>query len=159
LNESTRRETISTMAIDIQGLAPLLQVFDMPASVHFYRDVLGFELVTTSSPGEHFDWALLRLNRVEVMLNTAYESDRRPPSPDSARVAAHSDTALYFGCEDLDPAYRHLRAHGFNVKEPVTQSYGMRQLYVTDPDGYTLCFQWPATQQAHDQWRKWYGVE
>jgi len=23
--------------------------------------------------------------------------------------------------------------------------FGMKQLYVNDPDGYNLCFQWPAT--------------
>ena len=33
------------MGIKIQGMAPLIQVFDMPRSVAFYRDVLGFELV------------------------------------------------------------------------------------------------------------------
>ena len=33
------------MSIEIEGIAPLIFVFDMPASVHFYRDVLGFELV------------------------------------------------------------------------------------------------------------------
>jgi len=36
------------MALDIHGIVPLLQVFDMPVSVHFYRDVLGFDLVQTS---------------------------------------------------------------------------------------------------------------
>lgn len=36
------------MALDIHGIAPLLQVFDMPTSIHFYRDVLGFEIVQTS---------------------------------------------------------------------------------------------------------------
>ena len=36
------------MALDIHGIAPLLQVFDMPIAVRFYRDVLGFELVQTS---------------------------------------------------------------------------------------------------------------
>ena len=36
------------MALDIHGIAPLLQVFDMPVAVRFYRDVLGFELVQTS---------------------------------------------------------------------------------------------------------------
>jgi hypothetical protein len=30
------------------GLTPLVQVFDMPTSVRFYRDVLGFEVVSTS---------------------------------------------------------------------------------------------------------------
>jgi glyoxylase I family protein len=147
------------MAIDIRGQAPLLQVFDMPASIHFYRDVLGFELVTTSRPGDHFDWALLRLNGVELMLNTAYEDGDRPPAPDAARVAAHADTGLYFGCADLDGAYRLLRAHGLEVDEPVVRPYGMRQLSVADPDGYSLCFQWPANQQARDQWRAWYGLE
>ncbi len=44
------------MPIDIRGLAPLLQVLDMPTSIAFYRDVLGFEIVATSTPGKHFDW-------------------------------------------------------------------------------------------------------
>ena len=36
------------MALDVDGLCPLLQVFDMPTSVKFYREVLGFELVGNS---------------------------------------------------------------------------------------------------------------
>ena len=135
------------MAIEIRGMAPLLQVFDMPTSIAFYRDVLGFEVVTTSKPGaERFDWALLRLNGMELMLNTAYEADSRPPEPDRARIAAHDDTAIYFGCPDVDAAYAHLRSRAKNVKEPKVAPYGMKQLYVRDPDGYNLCFQWPAVQ-------------
>jgi catechol 2,3-dioxygenase-like lactoylglutathione lyase family enzyme len=83
------------MAIGIRGMAPLLQVFDMPTAVKFYRDVLGFEVVSTSQPsesGDDFDWALLKLNNVELMLNTAYEADERPPAPDPARVTGHRDT-------------------------------------------------------------------
>jgi glyoxylase I family protein len=133
------------MGIEIRGMAPLLQVFDMPTSIEFYRDVLGFEVVTTSKPrGEHFDWALLRLNGVELMLNTAYEEDARPATPDTVRIAAHDDTCLYFGCPDVDAAYDCLCARGVAAKEPKVAPYGMKQLYVTDPDGYNLCFQWPA---------------
>jgi glyoxylase I family protein len=132
------------MTLDIRGLAPLLQVFDMPASIHFYRDILGFEVVNTSGPGDHVGWALLRLNGVELMLNTAYESDQRPPVPDANRVSAHADTGLYFGCPDVEGAYKQLRDKGLDVKEPVIRTYGMKQLNVTDPDGYNLCFQWPA---------------
>jgi glyoxylase I family protein len=133
------------MGIEIRGLAPLLQVFDMPTSIKFYRDVLGFEVVTTSTPrGEHFDWALLRLNGSELMLNTAYEQDERPPAPDPARTAAHEDASIYFGCPDVDAAYAHIRARGVSVKEPKVAFYGMKQLYLRDPDGYILCFQWSA---------------
>jgi catechol 2,3-dioxygenase-like lactoylglutathione lyase family enzyme len=134
------------MGIEIRGMAPLLQVFDMPTSIRFYRDVLGFEVVSTSKPrGERFDWALLKLNGVELMLNSAYEDEARPPAPDSARTVAHDDTAIYFGCPDVDAAFVHLRSRGMNVNEPKVAHYGMKQLYVHDPDGYNLCFQWPAT--------------
>ncbi len=135
------------MAIEIKGLAPLLQVFDMPASVRFYRDVLGFEVVSNSRPdaqGDDFGWCLLRMQGAELMLNTAYEAEHRPPAPDSARVAAHDDTALYFGCPDVDGAYNHLREKGLDVKPPKVAWYGMKQLYLHDPDGYNICFQWKA---------------
>ena len=133
------------MSIEVRGVCVLLQVFDMPASVHFYRNILGFEVVQTSPrEGDQFDWGLLRLNNTEVMLNTAYEQEFRPAQPDPARIAAHGDTCLYFGCPDVDAVYRHLRAHGIDVNEPKVAPYGMKQLYVSDPDGYGLCFQWPA---------------
>jgi catechol 2,3-dioxygenase-like lactoylglutathione lyase family enzyme len=136
------------LPIDVRSLTPLLQVYDMPASIRFYREVLGFEVAMTSKPGEGFGWALLRLNGLELMLNTAYDEGERPEHPDPARVAAHSDTAIYFGCPDVDAAYRHLREHGLDVPQPHVAPYGMRQLYLKDPDGYELCFQWPADRES-----------
>jgi glyoxylase I family protein len=44
----------------------------------------------------------------------------------------------------VDGAYRQLRAKGLDLKEPKVAPYGMKQLYLTDPDGYGLCFQWKA---------------
>ena len=136
------------MSIEVRGVCALLQVFDMPTSVRFYCDVLGFEIVqTTPREGDQFDWGLLRLNETEVMLNTAYEQDERPASPDPARIAAHRDTCLYFGCPDVDGAYRYLLAHGIDVEEPQIAPWGSKQLYLRDPDGYQLCFQWRATYE------------
>lgn len=145
--------------MDIHGMAPLLQVFDMPTAIRFYRDVLGFQVWGTSEPGDNCNWAGLRLHGAEVMLNTAYEADCRPPAPDRERIAAHQDTCLFFGCQDLDAAYRHLRTHGVNLPEAKVAPYGMKQLWFRDPDGYGLCFQWPATQETHDAWVKRYGIE
>jgi catechol 2,3-dioxygenase-like lactoylglutathione lyase family enzyme len=138
------------MRIPIEGFAPLIQVFDMPTSVAFYRDVLGFEVVATSSPRDRddFDWGLLRLNGVELMLNTAYELDDRPSAPSASRVAAHDDTTFYFGCRDVDAAYAYLQAKGLDVAPPTVASYGMKQLYLTDPDGYGICLQWRAAAAA-----------
>lgn len=132
------------MPINAQGLTPLIEVFDMPTSVAFYRDVIGFEVVMQSRPGDSFDWGLLRMGDAELMLNTAYEADHRPPTPDRPRWAGHSHTTLYFYCPNLDEAYEYLRSKGIAAEKPVVRDYGMKQLSVTDPDGYGLCFQHPA---------------
>ena len=56
------------MAIEVVGVAPLLQAHDMPTSVRFYRDLLGFEVVSTSPPlaEDYFHWRLLRLGAAET---------------------------------------------------------------------------------------------
>jgi len=78
-------------------------------------------------------------------LNTAYRfDDERPAAPDQARTAAHDDTGLFFGCPNVDAAYQDLLGKGVQVKAPVITGYGMKQMYLRDPDGYTLCFQWSA---------------
>ncbi|MEP6610250.1 MAG: VOC family protein [Mucilaginibacter sp.] len=55
----------------IEGIAPMLYVFDMPASLRFYRDILGFSVVMSSEPNDETNWVLLKLNGAELMLNTA----------------------------------------------------------------------------------------
>jgi catechol 2,3-dioxygenase-like lactoylglutathione lyase family enzyme len=138
--------------IKIEGLTPLLQVFDMPTSVAFYRDVLGFEVVSSAPPRapprapDDFDWGLLRKDGFDLMLNTAYELDDRPPQPKPERVAAHGDTALYLGCRDVDGAYRELKEKGLDLLPPNVAPYGMKQLYFKDPDGYSICLQWRAKE-------------
>jgi glyoxylase I family protein len=132
------------MAIHVRGMAPLLHVFDMPASIHFYRDLLGFAVVQTSGePADQFGWAMLELNGVQLMLNTAYEGQDRPATPDPHRLSAHADTAIYFGCPDVDAAYAHLYEQGVTVKPPELSGYGFKSLSLFDPDGYRLCFHWP----------------
>lgn len=133
------------MSIEIRGMAPLIQVFDMPKSVSFYRDLLGFEVVSSSPVRrqDDFDWCLLRRDGIEVMLNTAYEADDRPDAPDRARVLAHRDTTLFFGSPDVDAVWRHLEENGVSVGAPIIAPYGMKQLSLIDPDGYGICFQWP----------------
>jgi glyoxylase I family protein len=143
------------MSIELRHQCPLLQVFDMPASLAFYRDKLGFELVQAAPPpeqvtGDDFGWVWLRLGGADLMLNTAYDPDaERPPVPEPARVAAHDDTAIFFGCSGVNAAYDHLCASGIVADPPTVAPYGMRQLYVKDPDGFTLCFQEPVQMSSN----------
>jgi uncharacterized glyoxalase superfamily protein PhnB len=139
------------MPILIDSATPLFAVYDVPAALAFYRDLLGFEVVSSSVPftdaKDDFGWALLRLNGVDLMLNNAYEDNIRPARPVASRIAAHADTILYFACPDVDAAYEYLVSRGVAVQPPAVAYYNMKQLYLTDPDGYILCFQWPVAFQ------------
>jgi uncharacterized glyoxalase superfamily protein PhnB len=129
----------------MDGSVPLIQVFDMRTSLRFYRETLGFTVKECSEPGDDCDWAWLENNGAELMLNTAYEREDRPPEPDPARIAAHADTTIFIGCPDVDSAYAHLRFAGLEIPPPKIAPYGMKQLSFSDPDGYGICFQWPGS--------------
>jgi glyoxylase I family protein len=104
---------------------------------------MGFEVISDVPADGRCDWVWLKREESELMLNTAYESDDRPPTPNRARVAAHADTGFFFGCEDVEVAYADLQARNVEVRKPVVTSYGMKQVYLKDPDGYEICLQQP----------------
>ena len=41
----------------------------------------------------------------------------------------------------------------------IPEHNGFNLLYLTDPDGYGLCFQWPVTKEGQERWAKDYGLE
>ena len=132
------------MSISLKGTATLLQVFDMPESLRFYRDKLGFRILEQApNQTDDCDWVLLSLDDVQLMLNTAYEKPDRPAAPDPVRMASHSDVEIYFGAPDVQAVYNHLVEQGLTVKEPKITGYGFKAVTIQDPDGFILCFHWP----------------
>lgn len=134
------------MNVQLSGLTPLLQVYDMNESVRFYHEMLGFEVGQHSpeieaAEGRYFHWAWLHHGEAELMLNTAYDENERPAARDPAREDAHQDVCLYMGCPDPDAAYAELKARGLDLEPPKTAPYGIRQLLLRDPDGYHVCLQ------------------
>ncbi|PYS86743.1 MAG: glyoxalase [Acidobacteria bacterium] len=132
------------MGIEIRGMCPLISAFNMPRSLAFYRDVLGFEIVADSGNGDDSSWVWIRLNDTDLMLNDQYEPGHVPESPPSDRQKWHHDTCLYFDA-DPDAVHEYLISKGLDLKPPMDAPYGMRQLYLNDPDGYNICFQRPVT--------------
>jgi catechol 2,3-dioxygenase-like lactoylglutathione lyase family enzyme len=132
------------MSVDFSDMTTLLSVFDMPTSLKFYRDILGFIVTQDTGQGDESGWVMLHKSGVTIMLNTAYDDDERPAVPDPGHHSVHQDTCLYFSCPDPQAAYEFLKAKGLQLDPPAVAYYGMNQLYVRDPDGYNLCFQAPA---------------
>jgi len=50
---------------------------------------------------------------------------------------------FYFICDDVDATYAELSARGLELEAPRVASYGMKQLFVPEPDGYAICFESP----------------
>ncbi len=132
--------------MQLTGLTPLIGVFDMPTALAFYRDSLGFEVVSASPQvetpeGRFSHWVWLRRDGAELMLNTAYDAGERPAARDGPREAGHGDTCLYIGCADLDATHADLAARGLAVTPPARAPYGLRRFSLRDPDGFELVFQ------------------
>lgn len=136
------------MSVEMQYMTPLIQVFDMRRSLAFYRDVLGFEVHSDSGDGDDSGWVWLHRDGLHLMLNGQYEPEYTPGAPPAERTEWHSDTCLYFGCPDPDAAYEFLKAKGVDLSPPTVAPYGMKQLYLSDPDGYNICFQWQASEDT-----------
>jgi glyoxylase I family protein len=125
------------------GLTPLIGVFDMPRALAFYRDTLGFSVVFASPEVEtaegqcsHYMW--LRFGQAEIMLNTQYDSNERPPQPPENRSR---DAVFYIHCSDVELAYQELTSRGLKAEPPKLAPYGLKRFSVEDPDGYTIVFQ------------------
>ena len=134
-----------TDSLKIYGIAPLLYVYDLPTSLAFYRDKLEFQINLQSEPeaGDDCNFVYLKMDEIELMLNTQYEKKNRPAVADANRIKIHADTVLYFGCSDIDGLHKKFTAKGLIVKGPVITQYNFKAIYFSDPDGYGLCFHWP----------------
>jgi glyoxylase I family protein len=115
----------------------------MPRALTFYRDLLGFTVVSASpevetAEGRFSHWMWLRFGRAEIMLNTQYDSNERPTQPPEVRS---KDTVFYIGCSDIELAYQELTDRGLKAERPKLAPYGLKLFSVEDPDCYMIVFQ------------------
>lgn len=119
-------------------LTPLLIVAEMPRSLGFYRDQLGFRITQDWSHDGRLAWCRLERDGVSLMLQQACDED----GPAEGRGRG---VGFYFACTDADAEYEQLQTLGVTVAPPQVAFYGMNQLFLKDPDGYELCFQNPVS--------------
>jgi catechol 2,3-dioxygenase-like lactoylglutathione lyase family enzyme len=111
----------------IYNMQTMLQVRDLPASVAFYTDVLGFKVEGTF-PDDAPTWAGLYSGNARMMLTQM--NDGEPTLTGQ----------IYMYPDDLDAAWKRLREAAPVVEPPVQREYGMREFSIRDPDGYLITF-------------------
>ena len=124
-------ERVST----VRELVPLLFVADIQRSMAFYCEKLGFRVTQAWEPNGKLSWCRVDRDGSAVMLQEAC------PEEDGPAEGRGRGVAFFFNCEDVDAAHAEFAARGLDLQPPAVAHYGMKQVFLQDPDGYQLCFQ------------------
>jgi uncharacterized glyoxalase superfamily protein PhnB len=133
----TTEEQVAT----IRQVWPLLTVQDMARSMSFYERTLGFSVVGRAEVDGRTFWCRLERGGASLMLQQADDEDG--PAGNRGR-----GVALYFVCDDAERLHAELSARGLQLPRVAVAEYGMKQLFVPEPDGYSLCFESPTEAWA-----------
>ncbi len=120
----------------VYALWPLLLVRDLDRSMEYYTRTLGFELAGKAEGATGIFWCRLRRGGACLMLQ------QQDPAPEPSSAPAPS-VGFYFVCEDVDEIFAEFCGKGLILDPPSEAYYGMRQLFVPDPDGYSVVFESP----------------
>jgi len=126
--------TVSEQAALIRQIWPLVTVQDIHRSVEFYRDRLGFNVVGKAESEGKLFWCRLERGGACIMLQQAETED----GPAEGRGRG---VTFYFICDDADAIYDDLSLRGLQLTPPSLAHYGMKQVFVPEPDGYCICFE------------------
>jgi len=126
-------------AARLRELCPLLFVRDIQRSIDFYCQMLGFKLARQAESEGKVFWCRLERDGCSLMLQQAEAED----GPGTGRGRG---VIFYFICDDVDRMHAELTSRGLSLAAPETAYYGMRQVMVPEPDGYSLCFESPINE-------------
>jgi catechol 2,3-dioxygenase-like lactoylglutathione lyase family enzyme len=118
------------MAQAIEKISAItFRVLNMKASLQFYRNVLGMELLYG---GERESFSSLRANDSASAILNLEQGD-----------SASRWGRLIFHVADVDALWTHLKEKGFDPEIPRDASWGERYFHLLDPDGHELSFARP----------------
>lgn len=131
----------------MKSLVPELSVSDLDKSLHFYRDIIGFE-VMFQRPENRFVY--MSFHASELMI----EEDRPREGISALWIIEPLDYPrgrglnISIDCPDAQALASRLAASGIQLRKPVEENWyrenqilhGERNFLVQDPDGYLLRF-------------------
>ena len=114
---------------------PHFLVADVRRAAEYYRDRLGFRII-----GYYFEeppvFGMVDRDGAEIHLRRAYDG---LTGSNRERVGDARD--CYIRCKDVEALHAEFKERGAEITmAPTLQGYGMKEIYVRDPDGYTICF-------------------
>jgi len=132
-----------------QKITANLVVASVNETLDFYEQTLGFglamavpensqQIVTARETGVPLDFAILRRDDVEIMIQSRKSLARELPA--SGDRSAGVPFTLYIQVADAAELFNSLRGKVTVVKDLHTTFYGAREFWIRDPDGHVLTF-------------------
>jgi catechol 2,3-dioxygenase-like lactoylglutathione lyase family enzyme len=112
----------------------MLSVSDLPRTIAFYRDRLGFQVLNAFGEPKPV-WCMLRRDDVTLMFNqpAAEEMHELPRRAKDFQV-------FYFYPDDVVSLHTAWKSDGLPVSELRVTGYDMKEFELRDPDDYWLWF-------------------
>ena len=130
--------------MNLTDVTPNLIVSDIDRSTAFYRDVLGFSVVTTVPDHAPFVFVWLRRDGVSVFLNALSGMKDDLPELGDRKIGGTNTMFMTLEAESvdngIDALFRSVERNAQVLMPLKDQFYGMREFGITDPDGYVIFF-------------------
>ncbi len=117
---SATEASTRTTANVFEGVTPIFRVQDLPASIHYYMNVLGFK-IDFHQPGII---ASVARDRCGIFL---IQGDQGNPG-----------TWVWIGVADVESLFDEYKRKGANVRHPPTNYLWAYEMQIEDPDGNVL---------------------
>ena len=113
-----------------------LMVASVDASVKFYQEVLGLEVVASvPAKNQTLQFAILAKEAMTLMLQ-----EKENLSEELAAEKIQPSITLYITVENFEEFYTTIKSKYPIYTEPHKTFYGANEFAITDPDGYVLTF-------------------
>jgi catechol 2,3-dioxygenase-like lactoylglutathione lyase family enzyme len=119
-------------------MIPMFAVNDIYKTREFYKDILGFDLVSPNHvwvDGGNLLWCMVQAEDVRLQFIT------QPPAYGNEMVEANEQTAYYFYPENVKALHDQLSKKGYKVSELMDTPRGVAEFLLIDPDGRRLVFE------------------
>ncbi len=108
---------------------------DVPASIRFYTEQLGFEVANRDDSVGRSGFASLRNGPVQIMLASPTYL------PEAPRVEGRYPQAIYyFYVPAVSELHQKLKDNGVAVSDLRVTFYGLKEFELVDPNGHVLYF-------------------
>jgi uncharacterized glyoxalase superfamily protein PhnB len=115
---------------------PNIMVEDINRTIDFYKDILGFQVITTVPETGAFVWAMLGREDVSMMFQARGSLGEEIPTLKDRAIGA--SLTLYTDIQGIDELYASLQGKVKIVQNMHTTFYHAREFAIEDCNGYVI---------------------